>query len=83
MKVDTMPGVWSGTRRGVHGGTPPPYALDRARNLLELDASQPESSPTPGVGREIYADEKSVPLPLYFMPRTFLHMERPALPLQK
>ena len=39
MEADTMPQVYGGTHCGVHEGTPPLHARDRARNQLESTTS--------------------------------------------
>ena len=82
-KADTMPVFWDGTRRGVHNGTPPPYAQDQANNRLESSTSQPDSTPTQGVRYELFADDKAVPFPLTQIPRILPHMEQPALSIQQ
>ena len=82
MKEDTLPGLWTGTHRRFHDGTPLPHARDRSRNLLESAAGQTDSTPTPVVQRELSADDKSVPLPFPRTPGILPHMERPKLSLQ-
>ena len=81
-EADTMPGVWDGTHRGYHESTPPPDEQDQARNRLESADIQTDSTPTPGVRSEIYADNKVVSLPLPRMPEILLCMERPTLSFQ-
>ena len=81
LKADTMPGVWGGTHHGFHDGTLPPHARDRARNRWESAAIHPDGTPTPGVRRELSADNGAVPLSR--MPGILLHMERPEISLQQ
>ena len=78
-----MPLVWSGNRRGIHDGTPPPHERDRVHNQLESAAGQPDSLPTPGIRREISVDNESMPLPHPWMPGILPHVERPTLSLQQ
>ena len=75
--------VCSGTNHRVHYGPPPLYAQDRACNRLESASGQLDITPIPGVQHDISADDEAVPLPLTYMPRILLHMERPALSLQQ
>ena len=82
-KADTLPVLWSGTYRGVHDSTLPLHARDQDCNQLESDSSQTDSTPTPAVRRELSVDNKAVPLPLPWMPSILLHMEWPAISLQK
>ena len=83
LKSDNLPGVWSGNHHRIHDGKLPLHAQDLSCNRLELAASQPDSTPTPGVGRELLADNKVVPLPLPWMPGILLYVERRGIPLQQ
>ena len=82
-KADKLPGMWIITNRGVHDVTPPPHAQEQSQNRMELAASNADSTPTPGVRHNLYADNESVNLTL---PRTtviLLHAERTALSLHQ
>ena len=83
LKEDTLPRIWSGTKRGFHDDTPPTHAWDQDRNQLESDASQPDSTPTPGVKCDLSAENEAVALPLPRMPGILPQVERPALSLQQ
>ena len=82
LKADTIPLVWGGTHHGFHDGTPPPHARYQAGNQLDLYDGHLESTPTPGVQRELSTDDEAVPLPLPRMPSILPHVERPTLSLQ-
>ena len=74
-KADTMPGVLGGTHCRFHDVTPLPHAQDQSRNQLEVAAGQPDITPTPGVRRELTADNETVPLPLPWMPGILPHVD--------
>ena len=67
----------------IREGTPPQNAQEWSRNWLDPTASQPDSTPTPDIQRDISADNQAVPFPLLRIPRILLHVERPAISLQQ
>ena len=73
---------FTGSRRHcilIHTTT---HAQERARNRLESSVGQLDITPTPGVGRELSADDKAVPFPLPRIPGILPHMKRSALSFQ-